>query len=110
MSDESFKSTNPHLLVAAFDFGTSYSGYAFSFRSKPLHIQTNKGWNAGSERLISLKTATCVLLKPDKQFHSFGYDAENEYAELALDDNHHEWYLFQKFKMMLHGKTVNNVL
>ena len=41
-----------YLLVAAIDFGTTFSGYAFSFKSSPrkpdLHekIRTNKSWGA----------------------------------------------------------------
>ncbi|XP_045185047.2 heat shock 70 kDa protein 12A-like [Mercenaria mercenaria] len=92
-----------HLLVAAFDFGTIYSGYAFSFRDNPLKVQTNQGWNAGSEKLISLKTPTCVLLNNKGEFHSFGFEAENKYASLAEDDEHHGWMLFRRFKMLLHN-------
>ncbi|XP_060596211.1 heat shock 70 kDa protein 12B-like [Ruditapes philippinarum] len=68
------------LLVVALDFGTTYSGYAFSFRDNPLNVQTNKGWIAGSDQLISLKTPTCVLLNPFEQFDSFGYEAENKFC------------------------------
>ncbi|XP_045170338.2 heat shock 70 kDa protein 12B-like [Mercenaria mercenaria] len=96
-------STSSHLLVAAFDFGTTYSGYAFSFRNDPLKVQTNHGWNAGSEKLISLKTPTCVLLSPDRKFHSFGFKAENKYTSLAEDDEHKGWLLFRRFKMILHN-------
>ncbi|XP_053399962.1 heat shock 70 kDa protein 12A-like [Mercenaria mercenaria] len=92
-----------HLLVAAFDFGTTYSGYAFSFRDDPLKVQTNQGWNAGSEKLISLKTPTCVLLNDKGEFHAFGFEAENKYASLAEDDEHHGWMLFRRFKMLLHN-------
>lgn len=39
------------LLVAAIDFGTTYSGYAFSFRhdyqSEPTKISTNLSWQCG---------------------------------------------------------------
>ncbi|XP_053384646.1 heat shock 70 kDa protein 12B-like [Mercenaria mercenaria] len=97
------KSKGSHLLVAAFDFGTTYSGYAFSFLNDPLKIVTNQSWIAGSEKLISLKTPTCVLLKPNKEFHSFGFEAENKYADLAEDDEHHGWLLFRRFKMKLHN-------
>ena len=65
------------IVVAAIDFGTSFSGYAFSFKSwfekDPTHIVTNSIWVSGQTNLFSLKTPTCVLLKPDKLFHSFGY-------------------------------------
>ncbi|XP_053391497.1 heat shock 70 kDa protein 12A-like [Mercenaria mercenaria] len=90
------------LLVAAMDFGTTYSGYAFSFRNSPNDIHANPSWVAGSEKLISLKCPTAVLLKPNKEFHSFGFEAENKYADLSEDNVHHGWYLFRRFKMALY--------
>ncbi|XP_052799179.1 heat shock 70 kDa protein 12B-like [Mya arenaria] len=114
MSDEASKCD--HLLVAAFDFGTTFSGYAFSFRNDPTKIQTNLGWNAGSQKLISLKTPTCVLLNPHKEFVAFGFDAENKYSNLAEDNQHDGWMLFRRFKMLLHnnegltrGATVEDI-
>jgi hypothetical protein len=98
---------NSALLAVAFDFGTTYSGYAFSFRNDPLNVQHNQGWIAGSDRLISVKTPTCVLLNPSGQFDSFGYEAENNYAILAENNKHHGWLLFRRFKMILHSSQVN---
>ena len=94
------------LLVAAIDFGTTFSGYAYSFKNDPTKIQTNAGWNAGSEKLMSFKTPTCVLLNPSGQFDSFGYEAENKFVNLADDDEHTGWRLFQRFKMILHNNEV----
>jgi hypothetical protein len=107
MAGKGEHSFSRHILVAAFDFGTTYSGYAFSFRDDPMKIQTNQGWNAGSEKLISLKTPTCVLLNQHKQFDSFGFEAENKYSDLAEDNKHHGWMLFRRFKMLLHNNEVN---
>jgi len=101
--------TDSFLLSAAIDYGTTYSGYALSFRDDPMKIQTNMGWNAGSERLISHKTPTCVLVNPQKQFDSFGYDAENKYVELLEEDEHDGWMFFQRFKMILHNSQVMSV-
>ncbi|WAR08521.1 HS12B-like protein [Mya arenaria] len=89
------------LIVAAFDIGTTYSGYAYSTNNDPRNVCTNQIWIAGGRALVSLKTPTCVLLDPHGKFHSFGYEAENHYASLAEDENHHEWYYFRRFKMML---------
>ncbi|KAK3099718.1 hypothetical protein FSP39_008541 [Pinctada imbricata] len=93
------------ILVAAIDFGTTFSGYAFSFRHEyqrdPLKISANN-WIAGSQALISLKTPTTILLKSDQTFHSFGYEAENEYSILAENGEHAGWYYFRRFKMLLH--------
>ncbi|KAJ8297926.1 hypothetical protein KUTeg_024457 [Tegillarca granosa] len=100
------------VLVAAIDFGTTYSGYAFSFRHDyerdPSKISTNTTWIAGHKNLFSLKTPTCVLLNPDKSFHSFGYEAEEKYSELAIDEEHEEWYYFRRFKMQLYQNMELN--
>lgn len=96
-----------YLLVAAIDFGTTYSGYAFSMRDEfqkdPLKIHTNQAWNAGSKQLVSLKTPTCLLLNSEKKLEAFGYEAENKYAELYMDDKHRDYYFFHRFKMTLHN-------
>jgi len=96
--------TEAFLVCAAIDFGTAYSGYAYSLKHDPTHILTNKGWSA--DQLISYKTPTCVLLNPQKQFDSFGYEAETKYVRLSADHEHRDWLLFRQFKMFLHNKTV----
>lgn len=94
------------MIVAGIDFGTTYSGYAFSFRNDyandALRIQGNT-WNTGSRVGVSLKTPTCALFDPDQRFHSFGFDAEDKYADLAIEEEHHDWYYFRRFKMMLYN-------
>ena len=61
-----------YLLVAAIDFGTTYSGYAFAFTSEPNNIRMNKNWGEG--QFDSYKTPTAILFGPDGFMH-FGYDA-----------------------------------
>ena len=36
-----------YIMVAAIDFGTTFSGYAFSFRKNQTDIKMNKNWGAG---------------------------------------------------------------
>lgn len=101
-----------HLLVAAIDFGTTYSGWAFAFKHDLEHLTESsnnpikisaKNWTGG--QLVSQKGPTCVLIEPNgKMLHSFGYEAENKYVELALDKVHTEWYFFKRFKMILFDK------
>jgi hypothetical protein len=93
--------------VAAFDFGTTYIGYAFSFRGdKPTNIRTSQDlWTYGYR--VPSKTATSVLLTPSKEFHSFGFEAEDKYLGLTEEDKHKGWLLFRRFKMILHNKKVN---
>ena len=106
MAEEALLGTCNFRYVAAIDFGTAYSGYALSSRDNPMKIQTNKGWNAGSNMLISHKTPTCILVNPHQQFDSFGYDAEDNYANLLVDNHHHGWMFFRRFKMILHNSQV----
>ncbi|XP_062585711.1 heat shock 70 kDa protein 12A-like [Saccostrea cucullata] len=97
-------SLNPQdfLVVSAIDFGTTYSGYAFSLRDSPNDLYSPQTWYAGGSTLASLKTPTCILLKENQSFDSFGYEAQNRYATLAEDGNHQDYYFFQQFKMTLH--------
>ncbi|XP_060586881.1 heat shock 70 kDa protein 12A-like [Ruditapes philippinarum] len=96
--------------VASIDIGTTYSGYAFSFKHdyerEPTAVKVNQKWVAGTSSLLSLKTSTVVLFDKNKKFHSFGFEAENKYSNLAEDEEHRDWYFFKKFKMKLHGKKV----
>ncbi|KAH3835273.1 heat shock 70 kDa protein 12A-like isoform X1 [Dreissena polymorpha] len=93
------------LLVAAIDFGTAFSGYAFStkedFKANPLQIHSNT-WIGGT--LMSLKTSTCIMFDKDKKFYKFGFEAEDAYSELAEDDKHKDYYYFRRFKMELFNR------
>ncbi|XP_053378815.1 heat shock 70 kDa protein 12A-like isoform X1 [Mercenaria mercenaria] len=88
-------------LVVAIDFGTTYSGYAYSFKSDTTNVKTVNKW---SSKLDSQKTPTSVLLTPARKLHSFGYDAEEHYAELLEDDKAENWALFRRIKMVLYGE------
>ncbi|XP_061164032.1 heat shock 70 kDa protein 12B-like [Saccostrea echinata] len=97
--------TSDSLMVAAIDFGTTYSGYAFSmkddYETDKLKISSNQ-WK--SPTMISLKTPTTVLLGPDKKLVAFGYDAESQYTALAEQDKHKGHYYFRRFKMVLYNE------
>ncbi|XP_060588441.1 heat shock 70 kDa protein 12B-like [Ruditapes philippinarum] len=91
-----------HLVVVAIDFGTTYSGWAFSYRHDynrdPLKISAK----SIQGNTLSLKVPTCILIKSDgKTTDSFGYDAENKYAELCEENEQRQWFFFKRFKMML---------
>ncbi|KAL4217507.1 Heat shock 70 kDa protein 12A [Mactra antiquata] len=87
-------------VVIAIDFGTTYSGYAFSLAEDPKKISTGNSW---STKLHSSKVPTSVLLNSEGEFHSFGYDAEEKYSNLALDMKEAGWGLFTQFKMSLYN-------
>ncbi|KAH3735128.1 heat shock 70 kDa protein 12A-like [Dreissena polymorpha] len=107
--DTDKKNEGGHLLVAAIDFGTTYSGYAFSFKNQfetdPCNISA-KTWAGG--QLQSLKAPTCVLIQPDgKTLEAFGYDAETRYSQLCETGEQKNWYFFQRFKMLLWEKEIH---
>ncbi|XP_062611421.1 heat shock 70 kDa protein 12B-like [Saccostrea cucullata] len=97
--------------VVAIDFGTTYSGYAFSMRGnflknneKNINEIYTVPWNAGE--LLSEKTPTTLLLDEDQNFDSFGYEAENTYSRLPEEEKR-KYFYFRRFKMMLYDKDGN---
>ncbi|VDI78358.1 Hypothetical predicted protein [Mytilus galloprovincialis] len=115
---------NNYLFVAAIDFGTSYSGYAWSSKNDYKNylegkdaepkIYTNQPWNSGGKGFFSEKNPTCLLLDADRKLVAFGYDAENKYAALSQEGKHSDYYFFQRFKMNLHEgfqiETIDRIL
>eukprot|EP00105_Crassostrea_gigas_P014748 XP_011431527.2 PREDICTED: heat shock 70 kDa protein 12A [Crassostrea gigas] len=95
------------LLVAAIDFGTVYSGYAYSFKAEWPTVMTNT-WCGGE--FLSYKTPSALLLNPDQSFNSFGFDAEREYASLTeYDKDSEKYFFFQRFKMILKSSMEKRV-
>lgn len=103
---------NRKLLSVAIDFGTTYSGYAYStlddFENNPTQIYANTDWpcTLGKANLSS-KTPTSLLLDKNKKFKAFGYEADQQYLSLAEKKKHYEYYYFKRFKMTLHEKGLN---
>ena len=112
-----FNSTCRRLFVAAIDFGTTYSGFAFSQRSswENVHFQT-----CSSGDFLSRKEPSVLLLNPDKSFKAFGYNAETTYMEMTKQRNlesditsqeipEKDWrkyYYFSRLKMLLYENEV----
>nr|XP_034300194.1 heat shock 70 kDa protein 12A [Crassostrea gigas] len=93
------KSKTEKIMVAAIDFGTTYSGYAFSLKDDWGRVLTNV-WSGGT--LISHKAPTSLLLKKDESEAIFGYNAEDKYSDLTSENKHYDYFFFQRFKMILH--------
>ncbi|KAL3863801.1 hypothetical protein ACJMK2_005533, partial [Sinanodonta woodiana] len=91
---------NRRLLTAAIDFGTTYSGYAYSFLNEPSKVYINY-WKG---KILSVKTPTVLLLNPDKSVAAFGEDAQVKYQKLIKEKEAEKWYYFQRFKMELYSK------
>nr|XP_022294724.1 heat shock 70 kDa protein 12A-like [Crassostrea virginica] len=102
-------SSDPYSVACAIDFGTTFSGYAYSPRVEPLKI-TVPNWDAPSPVQISDKTPTTLLLDKDKNFVAFGYKAENKYAELADDEENQDYFYIRRFKMLLYRTLGEKIL
>ena len=96
------------LMVCAIDFGTTYSGYAYSMRSDPMKIFCPQ-WRSGMSTLASNKTPTTVLLDREQKFVAFGYEAEKMYSEYVEEDEADDYFYFRRFKMMLYENTMKEV-
>lgn len=99
-------STASHFVVVAIDFGTTYSGYAFSFTRDPESIHMMRRWEGGDPGIVNQKTPTTLLLQPDGTFHSFGFTARDFYHDLDAQEAK-RWLYFEKFKMTLHHNAVS---
>lgn len=97
-----------HFVVAAIDFGTTYSGYAFSFTRDPESIHIMRKWEGGDPGVTNHKTPTTLLLKPNGDFDSFGFGARDFYHDLE-EVEAKKWLYFEKFKMTLHSSQVSHV-
>ncbi|CAH1784619.1 unnamed protein product [Owenia fusiformis] len=90
-----------HFVIVAIDFGTTYSGYAFSFTRDPESIHMMRKWEGGDPGVINQKTPTSLLLDPQGKFHSFGFSARDFFHDLDPGEAR-KWMYFEKFKMALH--------
>lgn len=95
-----------YLVVAAIDFGTTYSGYAFAFTRDPESIHMMRRWEGGDPGVSNMKTPTTLLLTPEKRFHSFGFGARDFYHDLEPYEAKKYMY-FEKFKMKLYNNEVS---
>ncbi|KAG5260874.1 hypothetical protein AALO_G00297520 [Alosa alosa] len=94
----------PFSVVVAIDFGTTSSGYAFSFADDPESIHMMRRWEGGDPGVANQKSPTCLLVTPELRFHSFGFAARDSYHDLDPEEARH-WLYFDKFKMKIHSTS-----
>ncbi|RXM32634.1 Heat shock 70 kDa protein 12A [Acipenser ruthenus] len=104
-SDQNVPAQQTYVVVVAIDFGTTSSGYAYSFTKEPECIHIMRRWEGGDPGVSNQKTPTTILLTPDGKFHSFGYAARDFYHDLDPSDSKH-WLYLEKFKMKLHTTST----
>ena len=97
-----------YVYVAAIDFGTTHSGYAFSPKSAPSDIYLNKDWGSKFDPL-SYKCPTTILTNSEGKCVSFGFVAENDFCVETEGATANGFDLFRHFKMMLHKDKVGTL-
>ncbi|XP_045147347.1 heat shock 70 kDa protein 12A [Echinops telfairi] len=100
-TDSNVTEEQTFLVVVAIDFGTTSSGYAYSFAKEPECIHVMRRWEGGDPGVSNQKTPTTILLTPERKFHSFGYAARDFYHDLDPTEAK-QWLYLEKFKMKLH--------
>ncbi|XP_029960439.1 heat shock 70 kDa protein 12A-like [Salarias fasciatus] len=95
--------------IVAIDFGTSYSGFAFSMTSREEDIDPYLPPWGEEVGLETPKTPTCILFDEHQQFVSFGYEAKVSYVKMRGDDARKKFF-FECFKMSLYGKKLSSDL
>ncbi|XP_060590199.1 heat shock 70 kDa protein 12A-like, partial [Ruditapes philippinarum] len=97
------------MFVVAIEVGNEWSGYVFALRhaiEKGDLRMYLPGISFGDPYLGSIKSRSVVLFDENKKFHSFGFFAEEKYAELVDKLKHNKWYFFTNFMMRLSRKDI----
>ncbi|XP_033842513.1 heat shock 70 kDa protein 12A-like [Periophthalmus magnuspinnatus] len=89
--------------IIAIDFGTAYSGYAYSLTLNNQQLERVKRWERKSGADTS-KTPTCILFDENKEFVDFGYRARDKYNEMCRKTAN--YYYFKDFKMELYKQKI----
>ncbi|XP_056000850.1 heat shock 70 kDa protein 12B-like [Ostrea edulis] len=100
LGSSGMKKTDEKLVVVAIDVGTAYSGYAFSFRSKPDEIYVNN-WATHAGEGFTPKTPSSILLDSVYNFVAFGYEAETKFSSLVTTEESLKYYFIKNFNQKL---------
>ena len=91
------------LIVGALDFGTSYSGYAYSYSREPTKVFTRQ-WYSSTRGITVEKTPTCILFDKNKTFKAFGFKAEEDYGVHFDEGKGSDWCFFKGYKLDLYDE------
>uniref|UniRef100_A0A3Q2DNH4 Heat shock protein family A (Hsp70) member 12A.2 n=1 Tax=Cyprinodon variegatus TaxID=28743 RepID=A0A3Q2DNH4_CYPVA len=86
--------------IIAIDFGTAYSGYAFSITSRKEETDPYVKYWGEEVGLETPKAPTCILFDKHEEFVSFGYVAKETYLSKKGQEAR-DLYFFNCFKMKI---------
>jgi molecular chaperone DnaK (HSP70) len=91
-------SSNTYAVVVGVDFGTSRSGYAYSFKDDKQIVKRNQ-WEG--QPLPYVKTLTHILYTPSLEVEAWGWEAKRKLAERRLEGLAKDYTYESNFKMRL---------
>ena len=95
----------PYRVVAAIDFGTTYSGYAYAFTAQPDYIHLMRRTDSNQPGVTNYKVPCILLLNEDGELDSFGNEARERYHDME-EEKARNYLYFEKFKLALHYTEV----
>ncbi|XP_069009711.1 heat shock 70 kDa protein 12A-like [Embiotoca jacksoni] len=95
--------------IIAIDFGTTYSGYAYSLTSRQADVDPHVHLWGSEVSLRTSKAPTCILFNDHEEFVSFGYKAQKAYLKMRGEEAR-SFFFFENFKMSLYGTKPNRDL
>ncbi|KAM9344464.1 heat shock 70 kDa protein 12A-like [Pholidichthys leucotaenia] len=95
--------------IIAIDFGTAYSGYAFTLTPRQDDSDLRLKFWGEEVGLETPKAPTCILFDEHEEFMEFGYRAKVAYLKMRDEDTRKKLF-FDSFKMALYGKKLNRNL
>uniref|UniRef100_A0A3Q1F679 Uncharacterized protein n=1 Tax=Acanthochromis polyacanthus TaxID=80966 RepID=A0A3Q1F679_9TELE len=104
-----FFSNSSDSYIIAIEFGTTFSGYAYSMTPREEEADPYiKYWGeeVGKE---TPKTPTCILFNEQEEFLKFGYEAKLVYGKMRGEEARKNFF-FNCFKMSLYGKKATSDL
>ena len=84
-------------MSVAIDFGTTFTGYGYSYSDDKDSVILNPNWSSYSG-WTTAKAPTCALYDDNEKFLAFGYDAQDKYRERESGET---MFLYEKFKMQI---------
>jgi hypothetical protein len=86
------------------DFGTTLSGYAFSFREDKSNISVPTHWGTCVGVPNAFKAPSCVVTDAQGNFKAFGYEAQQLWSCFSPNEaKKHEY--FENFKLQINKKV-----
>ena len=95
----------PYRVVAAIDFGTTYSGYAYAFTAQPDSIHLMRRTDSNQPGVTNHKVPCILLLDGNGELDSFGNEARERYHDME-EEKAKIYFYFEKFKLALHFTEV----